>query len=134
MNDVSKGWLAGIIDGEGSIILEKTGSGWRHPAITVVSTDYAILEKCKKVANGGSINKKKVYDTIRKPSWMWRMGGGNKVLNILRLIEPYLICPNKKTRANYLIDGYLQHTVRYGRYSEEQKNAKLEFERIFFTL
>lgn len=43
MTELEKGYIAGIIDGEGSICLTKSGK-WRHPTIQISSTTYEMLE------------------------------------------------------------------------------------------
>lgn len=134
-NDIDKGWLAGIIDGEGSVVMERTSDTkqkWRHPRIYVASNDREILEKCRQIVGAGSISKKN--NTESKQSWSWTVGGGIQVLNILQEIEPYLTCPKKKRRASYLIEQYHKHTLRNGSYTEKERVAKKEFEENFFML
>ncbi len=46
MTDIESAYLAGIIDGEGTITLTKDGE-FRYPAVSVASTTIEILEWCK---------------------------------------------------------------------------------------
>lgn len=136
MTDLEKGWFAGIIDGEGSIVLERRSGmiKWRHPAIIVTSTDHEILSKCKEIVNSGAISLKREVYSNAKTSWSWRMIGGKRVIEVLREIEPHLICPKKKKRAQYLISNYSNNTIAGGNYTDVEKETKRQFEENFYLL
>lgn len=137
MTDLELGWFVGIMDGEGCVTMIKTNyskPSWRHPKITISSTDLEILNRCKIITNFGYIVKKKESRIGAKPAWIWTVGGGTQVLYLLKLIQSHLICPNKKLRARYLIENYPRFCKRNGYYTEEEKLSKLEFEKIFFEL
>lgn len=57
MTELERGYLAGIIDGEGSITLTKDKQ-FRYPVLEVYSTTYQIVEYLKEHF-GGVISKKK---------------------------------------------------------------------------
>ena len=63
MTDLEKGYLAAIIDGEGTVTLTK-GSSFRYPTIEVSSTTLEIVEYLKD-RFGGVVSKK----NERNPKW-----------------------------------------------------------------
>ena len=62
MKEVTKAYLAGVIDGEGTIGLERNNSNERRsPNISVTNTSMEILEIFRK-NYGGTIVKQKRYE------------------------------------------------------------------------
>ena len=53
---------------------------------------------------------------------------------MLSEISEYLLEPNKKARADLILNKYKEVTPRNGRYSEEKLRQKLQFEEDFFNL
>lgn len=133
MTDLELGWLAGIVDGEGSISLDPTSGRWRYPRISIPSTDYEILAEVKRLL-GGCISVKRDRRPNTKPSWTWKIHGGLQALRILGLIQPLLRCPKKRERAKFLFDEYERHTPKNGVYTEAMIEKKLAFEDKFFAL
>lgn len=125
-------YLAGIIDGEGTITLSKIhkASEFRHPVVSVSSTSYEILDFIH-AHYGGSISAHKIYQSHHKQSWMWKTTYDD-VISFLTDIYPYLLDKTKRHRAQLLMTRYKQVTPRNGRYSEEMKQAKQQFEDEFF--
>ena len=133
LSEKDKGYIAGIIDGEGSICLTKehSDSQFRYPNIQVSSTTYEILEYLKTHV-GGSISKKTEKNEKYKQSWKW-MIKTNLTIELLEQITDYLLVPEKKYRAELIINEYKNVTPRNGRYSEEKLQKKLDFEKRFFA-
>ena len=48
-NDIELGWLIGIVEGEGSISLEKDGTRY-NPEIHVTNTNLLIIERLERMA------------------------------------------------------------------------------------
>ena len=132
MKDVELGWVAGILDGEGTVAFDRVGT-WRKPRLSVTSTDYEIVTAIKKLI-GGSVVERSDRDARWKPCWAWKLSGSHQVLSLLEKVLPYLRCPQKVLRAKYLLRGYHQHTPRNGYYTEAAKEAKRAFEEGFFRL
>ena len=79
------GWMAGMYEGEGCI--EKTSPrGYR---LTIVSTDFDVIEKIHKFA-GGHVYPAKKYQTHHKPAWRWRLGTKPEVTKLLTQMLPFL--------------------------------------------
>lgn len=132
LTEFDKGYIAGIIDGEGSICLTRVNiNEHRSPEILVSSTTYEILEYLKNKC-GGTISIKIKNHEIYKDSWMWKLRT-NKALELLEQIQDYLLVPEKQYRAKLLTSKYKKVTPRNGRYNEEKLKAKLAFEEEFFN-
>lgn len=130
--ELYKAYLAGLIDGEGSILLERNNPNeHRSPAVSISTTTPEIFEGF--VENyGGSISKKKEREGAL-PAFQYKVRG-NKALILLQDILPYLKLHKKINRANHLVNNYKNVTVRNGKYSEEKLKIKLQFEEDFFKL
>lgn len=131
MKDVELAYIAGIIDGEGTVTLSKRhGLDYRYPVISVSSTTYGLLmflkEKC-----GGCISKQKVYSDKHKQSWSWKLQS-RPAIKLAEKLIPYLLEPDKKRRCNLLVHEFLSVTPRNGKYSDELRQAKLRFQEKFF--
>ena len=133
MNDFEKGWLVGIIDGEGSISMDRKGH-WRQPRIKVASTDMEILDECIRITGSGACVMKKPRKSNHSISWCWSLSSTNKVIDVLNEIHLYLKCPKKKRRAKFILDNYKLYSRRNGYYTEEEKVLKRQFEEDFYKL
>ena len=65
MKDIEKAYIAGIIDGEGSIMLQRFHSGeYPSPCISIASTTLELLNWIKDIIGKGTIINKKNYNLI----------------------------------------------------------------------
>ena len=128
-------YIAGIIDGEGSISLIKFHHN-QHPSplISISSSDLELLEWiCIKTGYGRITKKKNYKPAVHKDSYTLNIRY-NQALELLKYISPYLVIKRKKDRALLLLSKYKSLTVRNGRYSREQLAAKEQFYREFIEL
>ena len=95
------GWLAGIIEGEGTICLRRyngTSSGSLYGAyIMITNTDRELIEKASRLCGGLRIklqrppNKAKPpFIMGRKPLYFVRTDNAKRVLEILEKVFPYM--------------------------------------------
>ncbi|MCA1055417.1 LAGLIDADG family homing endonuclease [Rossellomorea aquimaris] len=135
MKEWEAAYLAGIVDGEGSITLTRMHENeHRRPCISVASTDRELLEYLQDLTNG-HISKKKNYNPTRHlNSYSFTIKNKTDVLSILKEITPYLRVEKKKKRATWILKYYDKVTKRNGKYSAECLKRKLEFEEDFFSL
>jgi hypothetical protein len=96
-------YLAGIIDGEGSVLVMKRPPSTRLSVrVVVVNTDEALMDWLEKI--GGNRNwhttRPTNFSNNPKPIWSWVVNGHNAVA-ILRQVLPYMII--KKAKAEYAI-------------------------------
>lgn len=135
MLETEKAYIAGIVDGEGSIMLTKFHKNQYHsPCVSIASTDLELLEWVKNTIKGGKITSKKNYNKNRhKNSYTYTIIY-DEAIQLLQDIEPYLVIPKKKARAQHIIVNYKQVTIRNGRYNEAQRQAKEQFYIDFMAL
>lgn len=131
MTDIERGYLAAIIDGEGTITLTKDKE-FRYPVIAVSSTTIEIMNYLKSHF-GGVISKKNNSNPKMKQAYCWKIER-RKAITLLEEICPLLLEPKKQARAQLILDGYIKLTPRNGKYSEELRNLKHEFEEKFFMI
>lgn len=123
MDKTELAYVAGIIDGEGTITLSRRRKNeLPSPYICVSSTNREVLEWLK-TRLGGTICSKKRYRENHKQSYIWYIRLATKCLTLLNEIEPFLII--KKQQALLLLNNYKNCTPRNGKYSKEVLAEKL---------
>ena len=126
-------YIAGIIDGEGTITLTRTHRGEnRRPIVSVSSTERALLEYLRLVIGAGRTTNKRRSRTYHSASFVYVISSRN-ALALLSQISQYLHT-YKLDRANLLLREYLRVTPRNGRYSPSLQLARSAFERDFLTI
>lgn len=133
MDVLDLAYTAGLMDGEGTVTLIKSHSTdrYRYPNVSITSTTHELIEFL--VDNfGGLARAQKTYKEHHKQSWSWLIRG-DKAIEMLELLVPYMKEPEKIRRANLIIEKYKSVTPRNGRYSTEMHLAKLAFEAEFFS-
>lgn len=124
-------YLAGLFDGEGTITLSKINSGeFRSPTLSMSSTSLNLLEICKSTF-GGSISKQKVYKDHHRQSWSWKVSYKSALIAIGKLY-PFIQEPEKKRRMSLVLSKFQKVTPRNGKYSNDLRAKKLDFEAEFF--
>ena len=135
MLETDKAYIAGIIDGEGSIMLTKFHKNeYPSPCVSISSTDMELLKWVKNTTKIGRIINKKNYNKEKHlNSYVYRIIY-NDAIKLLAEIEPYLVIEKKKSRAKFILDNYKKVTPRNGKYSEEMKRKKEQFYIDFMAL
>lgn len=135
MTPEQKAYLAGIIDGEGSIMLTKFHKNqWPAPCVSIASVSLELLEWIRLKTGLGKIKSKKNYSPNKhKNSFTYTVRYNDAIL-LLEMVEPYLVITQKKLRAQMILKFYKLLTTRNGRYSEEQRKAKEDFYKQFMAL
>ena len=125
-------YVAGIIDGEGTITLSRMRKTdqWRTPVVSVSSTTIEILDAMVAVF-GGHICKHKVYKDHHLPSFSWRVEG-RKAVDLCTQLKDSLLVPSKRKRASLIATKYLTCTPRNGKYNAATTRKKQQFEDAFF--
>jgi hypothetical protein len=104
-------WLAGVIDGEGSIIMNKQKGNAPHFCINVANSCPILLDKVQRIflqitGELYKVSEKKVYNNSivkpSKPCYQIGFRKGESILKTLSLILPHLT--TKKNRASLLFD------------------------------
>ena len=129
---VSNEYSAGLFDGEGTVTISKykKDTTFRHPVASVSSTSFELVNQLKETF-GGCISTKKIYESHHKQAYQWTLANNN-ALAFFAAIYPYMIEKNKRYRVKLLLEEYRLVTPRNGKYTEEQKLKKIDFENRFF--
>jgi hypothetical protein len=128
-------YVAGIIDGEGSITLTKLHHNeHRRPCISIASTDRELLEYVLSLTGGTITDKKNYKPDKHKKSFLLNIKNKETVLSVLKQITPYLRVDKKRNRALWIICNYDRVTPRNGKYNGELLEQKLRFEEAFFSI
>jgi hypothetical protein len=126
-------YAAGILDGEGSIILTRLRKKrWASPVVSIASTDRELLEWFRSRC-GGTIVRKRTYQPQHSESFDWKLTD-RQALEFLRLVRPFMVVRRKIARCDLLLSDYLACTPRNGRYSPEMANRKRELIERFSSL
>jgi len=135
MTDLEKAYIAGVIDGEGSIMLIKFHNNqYPSPCITISSSTVEILEWIKSKIKAGTIKGKKNYSPEKhKNSYTYELRYDNAI-KLLTEIAPYLVIETKKKKAEMLVNYYKRITPRNGKYTAEQLWLKENFYNEFISI
>ena len=121
MNEVEKAYIAGIVDGEGTLGL------WRHhknethtPNVTVANNDLALLQWIRSKVGGVIVTKKK-RQAHHRDSYAWSIRQ-DRAIDFLNEIKMYLIV--KRPQAELITGEYKSVTHRAGKYTPEMLKKK----------
>jgi len=90
LSNVNAAYIAGIIDGEGTITLtRKHKNDNRQLAITISNTEMPLLEFILETIEAGKITNKKTYKENHTPSMTYAINN-RLALDLLSQITPYL--------------------------------------------
>lgn len=128
-------YIAGIIDGEGSISLVKQSRNQYHsPLISIASADLELLQWVQNATGFGTIIKKKNYNPDKhKDSYAINIRY-NQAISLLKEIVEFLVITRKKKRAQLILNEYKKVTPRNGRYNKELLDKKTVFYRNFMSI
>ncbi len=135
MTEIEKSYIAGIVDGEGSIMLIKFHSNeYPSPCVSISSTTLELLNWIKLKVGTGTIITKKNYNIERHLQCYSYVVKYNAALNLIFDIYPYLLVPAKKKRAKLIVSKYKELTPRNGRYSDSLLKLKEAFYEEFIAI
>ncbi|WP_346920531.1 hypothetical protein [Clostridium sp. UBA7339] len=135
MTEIEKAYIAGIIDGEGSIMLQRFHTNqYPAPCVSIASTTIELLTWLKDTIGYGVIIKKKNYNPEKHKLSYSFVIKQNNAIKLLEDIYPYLIIESKRKRAEMIITQYKALTPRNGRYTEEQLAKKESFYKEFINV
>ncbi len=134
MTEIEKAYIAGIIYGEGSIMLQRFHTNqYPAPCVSIASTTIELLTWLKHAIGYGVIIKKKNYNTEKHKLSYSFVIKHNNAIKLLEDIYPYLIIESKRKRAEMIITQYKALTPRNGRYTDEQLAKKELFYEEFIN-
>lgn len=132
--DTSAVWLAGYLDGDGSISMTKVStSRFRKPVVSFSSCDREIIAFLREEF-GGVVVTKTPKNPNGRPVQDWRLTGIDRVQTLLRRVYPYLRCHVKKERARILLEEWV-HTASTGKkFDQELTKRKFAVEDKFYAV
>ena len=126
-------YIAGFIDGEGTITLSRKHRGEnRQLVISISNTEREILDYIKQVVGAGKITNKKIYHDNHTPSMTYAITN-RQALDLLEQIFPYLRS-YKSERSALVLEHYVRLTPRNGKYTRQQREERKNFIEEFFNL
>jgi hypothetical protein len=133
LSEVEAAYVAGIIDGEGTVTLTRTHRGEnRRPVVSISSTELQLLTYVQSVIGAGRITGKACARAHHSPSFAYCITS-RQALALLAQVYPFLRTYKSK-RACLLLEEYQRVTPRNGRYTAELLAARAQLEARFFAI
>ena len=112
-------YIAGLIDGEGTISLSKKHKfDNRQLVVSISNTERNLLNYVQETVGAGRITNKRTSRVNHTPSFTYSISN-RQALDLLKQITPYLKS-YKFGRATLVLDHYVRLTPRNGRYTAKQ--------------
>ena len=119
-------YIAGIIDGEGSISLSRRHRNeQRQLEVSISNTDFALLEYIHQAVGAGRISNKRTYKDVHTPSATYCVSN-RQALDLLEQLQPFLRT-YKKERSDLVLNNYVRLTPRNGKYNQELLDERKKF-------
>ena len=120
-------YLAGLIDGEGTITLTRMHRHEnRRLVVSISNNDLSLLQFVKATVGAGKITTKKTYSKHHARSFAYQISN-RQALDLVRQVASYLKT-YRAERAKLALSHYLRLTPRNGRYSPGVAASRREFE------
>lgn len=133
LSECEAAYVAGIIDGEGTITLTRLHRNEnRRAVLSISSTEPMLLQYIHGLVGAGRITHKASARQHHSPAFTYVLTSRH-ALAVLARVAPYLRT-YKAQRARMLLDEYLLVTPRNGRYTADQRSAREAFEARFFSV
>lgn len=135
MTSQQAAYIAGIIDGEGSISLVRHNKNkLPSPLISIASADLELLEWIQKATGFGTIIRKRNYNPeLHKDSYSLNIKY-NQAISLLEKVVEFLVIHRKKKRAELILEKYKKVTPRNGRYNKSLLEQKAAFYHDFISI
>jgi len=126
-------YVAGLIDGEGTVTLSREHRGRRRSIVVSISnTDLSLLRFVLSAVGAGCISSKRTYSVRHTPSFSYKIAN-RQALELLAQVTKHLKT-YRAARAALALRHYLAVTPRNGKYSATVLRVREEFERDFLAL
>ena len=132
MTPIQAAYLAGLIDGEGTITLSRRHSNERRQlVVSIVSTEREIVAWARETIGAGKVTRKRTSSIRHAPSFTYSISN-RQALEVLRQTVPHLRS-YKRRRAALALERYVAMTPRNGKYSPDLLAARQLFELHFLA-
>jgi hypothetical protein len=120
-------YLAGLIDGEGTVTLSRKHAGeMRQLVVSISNTELSILEFALRSVGAGKLTRKRTSKAHHTPSHTYALWN-RQALSLLAQVEPYMRS-YKRDRAQLVLRDYVRLTPRNGKYTEALHAERTAFE------
>lgn len=126
-------YIAGLIDGEGTITLTRAHRNERRRLVVCISNnELSILRFARSTIGVGKITSKRRAKPHHRKSFTYQLSS-RQALDLLQQIVGFMHS-YKATRARLALERYRRLTPRNGKYSALQLEERLEFERALLAI
>ncbi len=133
LSAVDAAYLAGLVDGEGTITLSRKHKNEnRQLALSISNTERQLLEFTLRAVGAGKITRKRTAASHHTASFTYSIYN-RQALALIRQLTPYLRSYKVK-RAELILQNYLALTPRNGKYSGTLKQRRREFEQAVLAI
>ncbi len=133
LSETDAAYLAGLIDGEGTIALTRLHCGHnRQLVISVSNTEHSLLEWVLQSTRVGKITSKRTSSPHHAPGLTYTVAN-RQALAVLAQVTPYLRS-YKAERARLVLERYVELTPRNGKYDDALRVERGDFERQFAAI
>jgi hypothetical protein len=133
LSPVDAAYLAGLVDGEGTITLSRKHAGdGRQLVITISNTERPLLDFALQQIGAGKITTKKTTRAQHARAYTYAVCI-RQALNLLQQIEPFLRS-YKRRRAALILENYIRLTPRNGKYTPAALSERQRFEAELLAL
>lgn len=130
---VDAAYLAGLIDGEGTIALaHRHRNEQRQLVVSISNTERPLLDWVRSVVGAGKITGKKTYKAHHAAGLTYAVSN-RQALALLQQVAAYLRT-YKAERAELILRDYVRLTPRNGRYTAEVRAARASLVEQFHAL
>jgi hypothetical protein len=127
------GYLAGLIDGEGTVTLARLHRNEnRRLVVSISNNDLVLLRFVRSAVGAGRITAKRTYSPRHSPAFTYQVSS-RQALELLRQTAPFLRS-YKAARAALAIADYVALTPRNGKYTPALRARRAAFEARFLAI
>ena len=105
LNDIEFGWVAGLIEGEGSFTAKKSKrkNGYScQPQLRVSMTDEDVVRKLAALIPAGNVLKAGRRTKVGKEVWMWTLSKSQALIDLMIVLRP-LMGKRRRERIDFLL-------------------------------
>jgi len=133
LRPVDAAYLAGLIDGEGTVTLTRRHANeHRQLVVSISSTERDLVEWALHVTAVGKITSKRTTSARHAPGLAYSVSN-RQALDVLRQVAPHLRS-YKQRRTRLALEQYELLTPRNGKYSDDMVNERERFVREFLAI
>lgn len=133
LKPVEKGYVAGILDGEGTVTLSiKQKGGTEHLAVYVSNTELSLMKYLIAVVGAGKITRKLPAKTNHSVAYTYALYN-QQALVLLRQVVPCMLT-YKAGRGKLALKSYSEVTPRNGKYTPAQIHKRKIFVRTLMGI